>query len=130
MAASPPGSRTATGGERERRPRATEAALPALTLEGADVLRDAPELVRGHVGVAQRVEQRGLAVVHVAHDAHHGRARPQRRSGGRRRWHRVLVLNRTVLVMNARVLCGQTTAVCGGFSGSILMVVFSYNRVV
>ena len=32
-----------------------------------DVLRDSAELARGHVGVANRVEQRGLAVIDVAH---------------------------------------------------------------
>ncbi len=49
----------------------------AVGLDGvrADVLRDSAELARGHVGVANRVEQRGLAVIDMAH---HG---DDRRSG-------------------------------------------------
>ena len=42
------------------------------------MLGDAARLVRRHVGGAQRVEQRGLAVVDVAHDGDHGRPRQQR----------------------------------------------------
>ena len=42
---------------------------------GADVLRDAARLARRHVGAADVVEQRGLAVVDVAHHRHHRRAR-------------------------------------------------------
>jgi len=42
-------------------------------LIGADMLGDAARLVRRHVGGAQRVEQRGLAVVDMAHDGDHGR---------------------------------------------------------
>jgi hypothetical protein len=49
-----------------------------LDLVGADVLRDAAGLVRGDVGLAQRVEQRRLAVVDMAHDRHDGRARQRR----------------------------------------------------
>ena len=50
--------------------------LPSrLDLVGADVLRDAAGLARGHLGVADRVEQRRLAVVDVAHDRHDRRAR-------------------------------------------------------
>jgi hypothetical protein len=41
------------------------------------VLGDAAGLPRDHVGVADGVEQLGLAVVHVAHDRDHRRARPQ-----------------------------------------------------
>ena len=44
-------------------------------LVGADVLGDAARLARGDVGVADGVEQRGLAVVDVAHDGDHRRAR-------------------------------------------------------
>ena len=51
-------------------------------LVGADVLGDAAVLAGRHVGGAQRVEQAGLAVVDVAHDGDHRRAR---RPGGRRR---------------------------------------------
>jgi hypothetical protein len=43
--------------------------------EGADVLRDAPRFARGHGGLSQRVQQRGLAVVHVPHHRHHRRPR-------------------------------------------------------
>src|SRR3954453_12423107 len=42
-------------------------------LVGADVLRDATGLAGHHVGVAQGVEQLGLAVVDVTHDGHHRR---------------------------------------------------------
>ena len=35
---------------------------------GADMLRDAAGLAAGHVGLAQRVEQRGLAVIDMPHD--------------------------------------------------------------
>jgi hypothetical protein len=40
-------------------------------LIGADVLGDAAVLAAGHVGLAQRVEQAGLAVVDVTHDRDH-----------------------------------------------------------
>ena len=43
-----------------------------LHLIGADVLGDAAGLAAGHMGVADIVQQTGLAVVHVAHDHHHG----------------------------------------------------------
>ena len=42
---------------------------------GADVLGDAAGFAGGDVGLADDVEQRGLAVVHVAHDGDDGRAR-------------------------------------------------------
>ena len=45
-----------------------------VDLVGADVLGDAPGLAGGDLGLADRVEQRGLAVVDVAHDRHHRRA--------------------------------------------------------
>ena len=48
-----------------------------LHLIGADMLGDAAGLVRGDVGLAQRVEQRGLAVVDMAHDGDDRRARLQ-----------------------------------------------------
>ena len=41
----------------------------------ADVLGDAASFAAGDVGLADGVKQRGFAVVHVAHDGHHGRAR-------------------------------------------------------
>ena len=47
-------------------------------LIGADVLRDAAGFARDDVGLADGVEQRRLAVVDVAHDGDHGRARLQR----------------------------------------------------
>ena len=45
-----------------------------IHLIGADVLGDAARLSGDHVGVADIVQQGGLAVVHVAHDHHHGGA--------------------------------------------------------
>ena len=42
-----------------------------LDLIGADVLGDAACLAGGDVGLADGVEQRGLAVIHVTEDAHH-----------------------------------------------------------
>ena len=42
---------------------------------GADVLGDATSFAAGHVGGANGIEQRGLAVIDVAHDGDHGRAR-------------------------------------------------------
>ena len=49
----------------------------AVGLDGvrADVLRDTAELARRHVGVANRVEQRGLAVIDVAHHGDYRRPR-------------------------------------------------------
>ena len=44
-------------------------------LVGADMLRDAAGFVRRHVGGAQGVEQRGLAVIDMAHDRDHRRPR-------------------------------------------------------
>ena len=57
--------------------RVEEGDLAALELDlvGADVLGDAARLAGGDVGLADGVEQRGLAVVDVAEDAHHRRAR-------------------------------------------------------
>ena len=43
-------------------------------LVGADVLGDAAGLAGDHLGLADRVQQRGLAVVDVAHDRDHRRA--------------------------------------------------------
>ena len=45
-----------------------------VDLVGADVLGDAAGLACGHLGLADRVEERGLAVVDVAHDRDHRRA--------------------------------------------------------
>ena len=55
------------------------AALGRGHLIGADVLRDAAGFAAHHIGVPDGVEQRGLAVVDVAHDGHDRRARLQRR---------------------------------------------------
>ena len=46
-----------------------------VDLVGADVLGDAAGLAGRHLGLADRVEQRRLAVVDVAHDRHDRRAR-------------------------------------------------------
>ena len=46
-------------------------------LVGADVLGDAAGLARRHAGLADGIEQAGLAVVHVAHHGHHGGAADQ-----------------------------------------------------
>src|SRR5918994_1748601 len=46
-----------------------------VDLVGADVLRDAAGLAGGHLGLADGVEQRRLAVVDMAHDGHDGGAR-------------------------------------------------------
>ena len=51
----------------------------ALDLIGADVLGDAARFAGDDVGLADGVEQRGLAVVDVAHDGHH--RRPRQRIG-------------------------------------------------
>ena len=48
--------------------------LVVVHLVGADVLGDATGLAGGDLGLADRVQQRGLAVVDVAHDRHHRRA--------------------------------------------------------
>ena len=55
------------------------AARRRVDLIGADVLGDAAGFAAGHVGRADGVEQRGLAVVDVTHDGHDRRARHQRR---------------------------------------------------
>ena len=44
-------------------------------LVGADMLRDAAGFARNHIGVANCVEQRSLAVIDVAHDGDDGRPR-------------------------------------------------------
>ena len=41
-------------------------------LVGADVLGDAAGFARGHVGFANGIEERGLAVIDMAHDRDHG----------------------------------------------------------
>ncbi len=49
-----------------------------LDLIGADMLRDATGFAADHVGIADGVEQRGLAVVDVTHDGHDRRTRHHR----------------------------------------------------
>ena len=44
-------------------------------LVGADVLGDAASFACRHIGRTNRIEQRSLAVIDVAHDRHHRRAR-------------------------------------------------------
>jgi len=48
-----------------------------LDLVGADMLRDAPVLARGDMRLADVVQQRGFAMVHVAHEGHDRRTRHQ-----------------------------------------------------
>ena len=52
--------------------------LRRLHVVRADVLRDAARLARRHLGAADVIEQRSLAVVDVAHDGDHGRTRQLR----------------------------------------------------
>src|SRR6185312_2474847 len=56
-----------------------------LHLVGANVLRDSARLASCHVSRTDGVEQRGLAMVHVAHDGDHGGTRysPHRLFGSR-----------------------------------------------
>ena len=58
-----------------RRVEKTDHALFGFDMVGADVLGNAPRFARRHFGLANVVEQAGLAVVHVAHDGHHRWAR-------------------------------------------------------
>ena len=46
-------------------------------LIGADMLRDAASLARDDIGLADGIEQRGLAVVDMAHNGNDGRARDE-----------------------------------------------------
>ncbi len=72
---------SAHGGERGVARRVEEGDLLArfhLHLIGADMLRDAAGFARDNIGLAQRVQQRCLAVIDVAHDGDHRRARLQR----------------------------------------------------
>ena len=52
------------------------AAVP-LDVIGADMLRDAAGFAAGHIGLADRIEQRSLTVIDVAHDSDHGGAPDQ-----------------------------------------------------
>ena len=74
------GAARAHRGERGVARRVDEGHRPAgadVDLVGADMLGDAAGLLGRDVGRAQRVQQRGLAVVDVAHDGHDRRARLQ-----------------------------------------------------
>ena len=73
----------AHGGERLVAGRVEEGDGVAVVahLVGADVLGDAARLARGHLGLADGVQQRGLAVVDVAHDRDHRRALHEVRVG-------------------------------------------------
>ena len=66
----------AHGGERlvARRVEEGDRLAVVVDLVGADVLRDAAGLARGDLGLADRVQQRRLAVVDVAHDGDDRRA--------------------------------------------------------
>ena len=80
------GAAGAHGRERLVARRVQEGDLAAVVvhLVGADVLGDAAGLARGHLGGADRVEQRRLAVVDVAHDVTTGAPGHQVRLGRRR----------------------------------------------
>lgn len=58
-----------------RRVKEGDAAVPHRHLIGADVLRDAAGLALGHAGVADIIEQAGLAMIDMAHDHHDRRTR-------------------------------------------------------
>ena len=62
----------------------------ALDLIGADVLGDAAGLAGDHVGLADGVEQRGLAVVDVAHDGDDRRRAARGRRSSSAAWRRGL----------------------------------------
>ena len=70
------GAAGAHGGERlvARRVEEGDRLVVVVDLVGADVLRDAAGLARGDLGLADRVQQRRLAVVDVAHDRDDRRA--------------------------------------------------------
>ena len=76
------GAARAHGGEGGVAGRVDEGDLLAVVVDliGADVLGDAAGFAGHDIGMADGVEQRGLAVVDVAHDGDHGRARFELRS--------------------------------------------------
>ena len=59
--------------------------LRGLDVVRADVLRDAAGLARRHLGAADVVEQRGLAVIDVSHHGHDRRTRQHLERGIRSR---------------------------------------------
>ena len=77
------GAARAHGGEGRVAGRVQEGddALARLHLVGADVLGDAAGLPGRHLGAADVIEERGLAVIDVAHDRDHRRARLEVRLG-------------------------------------------------
>ena len=82
------GAARAHGGERLVARRVDEGDLLAgrqRHLIGADMLGDAAGLAGRHIGGAQRVEQRGLAVIDMAHDGDDRRPRRPARCRRRRR---------------------------------------------
>ena len=46
-------------------------------LIGADMLRDAARFMGNDIGLAQRIQKAGFAVIHMAHNGDHGRTRQQ-----------------------------------------------------
>ena len=70
----PPRARMAVKASWPGRVQERDRVVAVVHLVGADVLGDAAGLARGHLGLADGVEQRGLAVVDVAHDRDHRRA--------------------------------------------------------
>ena len=89
------GAAGAHGGERLVTRGVDEGDLTAvdLDLRRTDVLGDATRFVRGDTGMADGVEKRRLAVVDVAHDGDHGRARLEVR--------RIVVEREGVLLLGA-----------------------------
>ena len=67
------------GGKRRMARRVEECDLLAVLLDlvGTDVLGDATSLAGHDIGLADRIEQRRLAVVDVAHDGHDRRTGDQ-----------------------------------------------------
>ena len=57
--------------------KAQHGAACSLDLIGANVLRDAPCFASDNLGIANRVQQRSLAVVNVAHDGDYRWSRDQ-----------------------------------------------------
>ncbi len=65
----------AHGRERRMTGRVEEGNIPSFEayLVGADMLGDAAGLLGDHIRLAHRIEERGLSVVHMAHDRDHRR---------------------------------------------------------
>ena len=56
-----------------RRIQKAQRALVRLDVVSTDVLRDAARFSVCHLGAANKIEQRRLAVIHMSHDRNHGR---------------------------------------------------------